>query len=107
MLEQNAKIITAHLNGNEAEKITAIKELLSLPEDEAFDKKEFNFSNAGLKYKPCNRYDVKISKDELVENSYAIFSKFYDDISLDQFHELKLELLKLPIEKKRGQAELK
>jgi hypothetical protein len=99
MIVQNVKIITAHLNENEAEKITALKELLSLPDDEAFDKSTFNFSNAGLKYKPCNRLDVKISIDELIENSYTVFSQFYDDISLEKFYELKSELLKLPIEK--------
>lgn len=43
MIAQNAKIMIAHLNRNEAEKITAIKELLSLPEDKVFDKSEFKF----------------------------------------------------------------
>lgn len=74
--------MTAHLNGDEAGKITALKEVLNLPEDEAFDKSEFNFSNAGLKYKPCNRSNIEISTDELIKNSYAVFSQFYDDISL-------------------------
>jgi len=98
MKVQNAKIMTAHLNGNEAEKITALKELLSLPDDEAFDRSTFNFSNAGLKYKPYHRSDFELSRDELIENSYAVFSQFYDDISLEKFYQLKLELLKLPIE---------
>ena len=50
MIEQNKKIITAHLDGKEEEKLDALKELLNTSEDELFNSSDFNFSNAGLKY---------------------------------------------------------
>lgn len=98
MFNQNAKIITAHLDGKQEEKIDALKKLLNTPEDELFDSLEYNFSNAGLKYKVFDRKKINISRNDLIDNSFAVFSNFHDDVTTDKFSELKIELLKLPIE---------
>lgn len=98
MMEKNLKVITAHLNENTEEKNNAIKEILNVPEDELFDKSEFKFSDAGLKYKPISRSEVQIPINDLIDNSYTFFSKYYSDISREEFRELKIEIGKLPIE---------
>lgn len=98
MLEHNTKIITAHLNGKEEEKLHALKALLNKSEDELFNGSEFNFSNAGLKYKIFDRRKVDISRSDLIENSFTVFSKHYNDITHDEFNKLKIELIQLPIE---------
>lgn len=87
------------MNNKISEKETALKELLNLSSTELFDKSEFNFSDAGLKYKVHNRLTVNLSMDKLIENSFAVFTKFYDDVSIDEFIELKKELVKLPFHK--------
>lgn len=98
MIEKNLKIITSHLNDNKEEKNNAIKDMLSVPEDELFDKTEFNFSDAGLKYKPVSRADIQISINDLIDNSYTVFSKYNNNISNEEFLELKIEIEKLPIQ---------
>lgn len=98
MIKQNQKIITNHLNKQEDKKLEALKELLNTPAEELFDNKEFNFSDAGLKYQVRNRTDIDVSKEELIQNSYKIFSSFYHDVPLDEFHEFKDSLFTLPLE---------
>ncbi|MGE4396884.1 MAG: hypothetical protein AB7D34_05450 [Sulfurimonas sp.] len=98
MIKQNQKISTAHLEGKEKEKLKAVKELLNTPEDKLFNSSEFNFSNAGLKYKVIDRKKINIPKSELIENSFSAFSKHHNVISINEFNELKLELIKLPFD---------
>lgn len=98
MLNQNAKIIMAHLNNQEEAKINALRELLNTSEDKLFNSSEYNFSNAGLKYKVFSRKDIDIPKDVLIKNTFTVFSSIYDEISIDEFNNINNELIELPIE---------
>jgi len=98
MIEENIKIITAHLNNKNEGKIDALKKLLSMQENKLFNEQEYNFTDAGLKYQVHNRTDVKTTREKLIDNTYQIFSQFYDDVSLEEFNEIKDNLLNLPIE---------
>jgi len=98
MLDKNLKAITAHKRNNIEEKNKVLKEIVSTPADELFDKNEFNFSDAGLKYMPVSRLQVDILKSDLIDHSFNYFRKYYDGITDEQYKELKVEIEKLPLE---------
>ena len=98
MLDKNLKVITAHKNNNIEEKNKILKEIVSTPTDELFDKNEFEFSDAGLKYTPIKRSEVRISKSDLIDSSFNYFKKHYNVITDEQYEELKIDIEKLPLE---------
>lgn len=98
MLEKNLKVLSAYKNNNTEEKDKVLKEIISTPTKELFDQKEFNFSDAELKFNVVKRSDISITKTELIDSSFNYFKQYYDVIIPEEYKELKAEVEKLPLE---------
>ncbi len=99
MLNKNLKVITAYKNNNTEEKVKILKEIVSTSKDDLFDKNEFNYHDAGIKFNVIERYKINISKSDLIDSSFKYFKQFYDTITSEMYTELKVEIERLPIER--------